>query len=273
MTVGEGHPHIQFHRDHTGIQIVRLFRSRRVFSSPTGSFLTPLDHRNSHGNLVDVDLDCAETVALAPQFLPETEWIFGRPSKRNSHWLYRAEPLVKTAKFADPTDNAMLVEVRSTGCQTVFPPSVHPSGESITFDRDGEPAKLEGTKLRGRVAMLAAGGLLARHWPEKGSRNDTALALGGALIEAGWPQEDAAEFIRVIAETAGDEEANHRAQTVDNYRYFTPLLENIHSESTDFWVRNSQVHFRTFLKLCYLIWVHDLIGDFFGHALWEFFID
>jgi hypothetical protein len=168
------------------------------------------------GNLVDVDLDCAETVALAPQFLPQTEWTFGRPSKRQSHWLYRAEPLIKTKKYADPTDKAMLVEIRSTGCQTVFPPSVHPCGEPITFDCNGDPAKLEGTKLLGSVGILAAGALLARHWPEKGSRNDTALALGGALIEAGWPEEDAAEFIRVIAETAGDEEANHRAQTVDH---------------------------------------------------------
>ena len=31
------------------------------------------------GNLVDVDLDSAVTVALAPQFLPETECIFGIP--------------------------------------------------------------------------------------------------------------------------------------------------------------------------------------------------
>jgi hypothetical protein len=168
------------------------------------------------GNLVDVDLDCAETVALAPRFLPETECAFGRPSKRRSHFLYRAEPLIRTKKFVDPTDSTMLVEIRSTGCQTVFPPSVHPSGEAISFDCDGDPAKLEGVKLEQQVARLAAGALLARHWPAKGSRNEAALALGGALIEAGWPQEGASEFILAIAVAAGDEEANHRAQTVDH---------------------------------------------------------
>ncbi len=168
------------------------------------------------GNLVDIDLDCPESVALAADFLPQTECTFGRPSKRRSHRIYRTEPLIKTQKFADPTDSTMLVEIRSTGCQTVFPGSVHPSGESITFDRDGEPAKIARAELKKRVAKLAAAALLARHWPDKGSRNDAALALVGALIAAGWSPEHTSEFIRAVADAGGDEEANQRAQTVDH---------------------------------------------------------
>jgi len=42
---------------------------------------------NSHG-LTDIDLDCAEAIAIAPYLLPPTKAIFGRPSKRASHWLY-----------------------------------------------------------------------------------------------------------------------------------------------------------------------------------------
>jgi Bifunctional DNA primase/polymerase, N-terminal len=41
----------------------------------------------SHG-LTDVDLDCGEAIAVAPYVLPRTNTIFGRPTKRASHWLY-----------------------------------------------------------------------------------------------------------------------------------------------------------------------------------------
>src|SRR5215207_740315 len=40
------------------------------------------------GGLVDVDLDHALAVELAPQYLPATAAIFGRASKPSSHWLY-----------------------------------------------------------------------------------------------------------------------------------------------------------------------------------------
>src|SRR4051812_33885073 len=38
--------------------------------------------------LLDADLDCIEAVKLAPYFLPPTDLIYGRFSKRRSHWLY-----------------------------------------------------------------------------------------------------------------------------------------------------------------------------------------
>ena len=75
------------------------------------------------GHLVDVDLDCRETVLLAPDFLPATPMKFGRASKPRSHWLYVAA-FEKTEQFRDPTapkgEPAMLVEIRSTGGYTVF---------------------------------------------------------------------------------------------------------------------------------------------------------
>jgi hypothetical protein len=42
----------------------------------------------SSQGLTDVDLDCVEAIAIAPYILPRTEAIFGRASKRASHWLY-----------------------------------------------------------------------------------------------------------------------------------------------------------------------------------------
>jgi hypothetical protein len=50
----------------------------------------------------------------------------------------------------------MLVEVRSTGCQTVFPPSTHESGEAIEWiDEDLEPAEIDPDELVEAASRLA----------------------------------------------------------------------------------------------------------------------
>jgi putative DNA primase/helicase len=86
------------------------------------------------GGLVDVDLDCAEALVAAGVLLPST-LRFGRASRPESHYLYRC-PDVKTKRFVDPIDKACLMEIRSDGSQTVFPPSIHPSGEMVQFAND-----------------------------------------------------------------------------------------------------------------------------------------
>ena len=63
------------------------------------------------GNLVDIDLDCTEAVALAPALLPPTESVFGRSGKSRSHWLYPSA-VPKLAQFVDPDDGETLLEVR-----------------------------------------------------------------------------------------------------------------------------------------------------------------
>lgn len=52
-------------------------------------------------NLVDVDLDCREALALADKFLPETPAVTGRPIAPRSHWWYFAEG-VETTQYRDP---------------------------------------------------------------------------------------------------------------------------------------------------------------------------
>jgi len=116
------------------------------------------------GHLIDVDLDCSEAIDLAPKFLPPS-WCFGRTSKPRSHWLYLCEGAA-TEKFKAPAGD-MLVEVRSTGSQTVFPGSIHTSGEPIEWTEDldaaEEPTRAPAAALRKRVAKLAAAALVMRH--------------------------------------------------------------------------------------------------------------
>lgn len=83
--------------------------------------------------LVDVDIDDDDTLLLAPHFLPSTALVFGRKSRKDSHWLYRC--LTATPKKFTDHENNMLVEIRGNNQQTVFPPSVHVSGERIEFSR------------------------------------------------------------------------------------------------------------------------------------------
>jgi P4 family phage/plasmid primase-like protien len=176
------------------------------------------------GGLTDVDLDCAEALALADHFLPTTQACFGRRSRPRSHRLYRTE-LSETEKkatltFKDPETGDMLVEVRiggDSGAQTVFPGSVHPSDEKIEWAADGEPAKVDGENLKGSVSVLAAASLLARHWPGEGSRHEAALVLGGFLARWGTPSPfRAADLVELVAEVAGDDELSDRRRAAED---------------------------------------------------------
>jgi putative DNA primase/helicase len=104
--------------------------------------------------LVDVDLDHPLAVALADQFLPSTPAVFGRAGKPRSHRLFRLKGPLKTKQFKTPT-TSMLVEIRSTGAQTVFPPSIHETGEAIEWGEPGaEPATIEPDELLKAVKNL-----------------------------------------------------------------------------------------------------------------------
>jgi len=133
------------------------------------------------GGLVDVDLDAPEARALAAQFLPPTECVFGRSSSRSSHHLYYVTSLPKPRTFRD-TDRSMLVEIRADGQMTVMPPSVHETGERREWEKAGLPSRISGDELVQAVSTVAACALLARHWPQRGSRHEAALALAGMLL-------------------------------------------------------------------------------------------
>jgi len=172
--------------------------------------------RRSRG-IVDVDNDTVEAIAFAKLWLPATDALFGRKSKRRSHYLYYAADGVgpKTTQFKRPgnprekTGTAMIVELRSNVGQTIFPGSIHESGEPVEWERDGEPATIDVAELERAVRWIAAGSLLVPFWGE-GRRNYLALALAGALLRAEWTVEDAASFIEGVAQVAGDPEASKR---------------------------------------------------------------
>lgn len=164
------------------------------------------------GGLVDIDLDCREARKLAPIFLPSTGLISGRKSAPKSHWWFVSDG-AQTQKFQD-VNGSMLVELRSTGGQTIVPPSIHPSGQRIKWYGNADPAVVDSKDLVDDVSCLAAATLLARHWPAKGGRNDCALATAGCLLRGGLDIEQTAAIIGGAARAAEDEEFQERANVV-----------------------------------------------------------
>jgi hypothetical protein len=93
----------------------------------------------------------------------------------------------------------MLCEIRIGGdkaAQTIFPGSVHESGEPIVWEENGEPASVKDDELLTCVKLVAATSLIARHWPPEGGRHDAARCVGGLLARAGFPE----ERIKLVAE-------------------------------------------------------------------------
>ena len=170
--------------------------------------------------LVDVDLDCNAAVALAPRFLPKTESVYGRKTRLTSHYLYKGKG-TKSLKFNDPESShpgkACLLELRSTGLQSIVPPSIHPSGERTRWEKRGEPARVSPDELRIAVGQLAAAVLLTQKW-KKGFRNEIALELSGALLRAGWKKEKVIKFVEAIVLAAGDKELKKRVAAVEATR-------------------------------------------------------
>jgi hypothetical protein len=134
------------------------------------------------GELVDIDLDCAEALALADVYLPVTRAEFGRPSKPRSHRLYIAPEGVFEV-FTDPLLDGRntLLELRAQGRdggahQTLFPPSIA-DGERRAWHGDViAPVLINTAVLRRRVAWLAIGCLVMRY-----------LSPSGEQSKAGFP--------------------------------------------------------------------------------------
>ncbi len=110
----------------------------------------------------DVDLDCKEAVELAEKYLPSTGCITGRPSRPRSHWWYIAVG-TKNKPFRDPVTGEMIVELRSTGSQTVVGPSIHPDDQEPYDMLEGEPAVVDAADLASSVAALHEAVVLARY--------------------------------------------------------------------------------------------------------------
>ena len=186
---------------------------------------------NASGGVVDVDLDDTGALALADFFLPETGMEFGHQSNPRSHRIYRCENSRNTKKLQGPND--VIVELRGNGGQTMFPPSVHPSGECVEFSKAGKPSDADWNELEAAVTELAIATLMAPFYRE-GSRHDIAYSLSGFLRRCNWPQERTEQFIENLASVFQDDQFDDRIQCVrDAYEAANPMGRNKLSDLTN----------------------------------------
>ena len=121
-----------------------------------------------------------------------------------------------TKKFTAP-DGSSLVEYRSTGAQTVVPPSVlklkDGNGlEPVEWQEHSNPAHVsQGSVLQQHAAEVASAVVLIQHYPAQGERNELAKALSGTLLRMPrWDVGRVERFIHAVATHAGDEEVENR---------------------------------------------------------------
>jgi hypothetical protein len=150
--------------------------------------------------LHDVDIDWAPGYKIALNFLPKTEFIYGRASKQVSHCFYTLPEALSSLAFKDPIDKTTLIEIRGSkengelGLQSMVPPSVWSKGaqrEPLEFRRQGLPSHFESAShFKQRVCLAAIAMLLAKHLGHNGFGHDTRLAWAGFLLRASIPVDD-----------------------------------------------------------------------------------
>lgn len=173
--------------------------------------------------LIDVDLDHPKSMRLKDYFLPPTPMQTGRPGRPRSHRWYRVEgDLPSTRRYTMP-DKSVSIELRSTGGQTLIPPSIwYPkekgSRPTEPYRWEGQPwggkkgpALVDGRKLAVQVALTAMASVLLEAWPGAGSRHDAYLALAGGLLRFGesvhpyW-ERNLSVLISALADVTNDDD-------------------------------------------------------------------
>lgn len=172
--------------------------------------------------LVDVDIDDPLAKRLT-HLLPPTAMIHGRTGNPESHRWYQIECEVpRTAQFKNPVTGEMIIELRSTGGQTVVPPSRYLNSSSnersyltLNWEEFGHPGVISGNELLKAVGKVAAATLVAGNWNRVGSRHTTSLAMAGTLLRGGMAADDVRDFIEAVCVAADDDEPEDRIATVE----------------------------------------------------------
>lgn len=183
----------------------------KVEDFPEGSNVGVKLGDKSNG-LIDVDLDCPEAIIAAQFFLPPTPRMHGRPGTGVAHYFYYC-PGAKSEFWCD-VDGKKMLELRSTGGQTVIPPSIHPSGELLSWKERGVPADFALDAAMRTLRGLATGTLMGRHWSGKGSRHDMALHLAGFLAARDLDIGTISQIVRAACAIAKDDEVDDRLKAV-----------------------------------------------------------
>lgn len=173
--------------------------------------------------LVDIDLDWDEACELAPYLLPET-FIYGRQQRPLSHYIYRCRGVTTSKRRLSDREldeeaqkKATIVEIRSTGSQSVLPPSIHDEDrDRYEINHDVPFKDISRAELERLCDEIAAASLLVRHYPGKGSQHDFIHTVTGSLMWSGWHETRVRKFMTAVLAVADDREEDQRQRTIEN---------------------------------------------------------
>jgi hypothetical protein len=126
---------------------------------------------------------------------------------------------IKTGKWlAPPPNGTNIVEIRSTGSQSVLPPSRHPEGDLYQIDDNCPPSETTPKQLERWVNKIAAASILARHYPDEGGRHDFIHAITGGLLQLHWQDDAVIDFTWAILDAVEEIEDDRpqRERTIHN---------------------------------------------------------
>jgi hypothetical protein len=175
------------------------------------------------GSLKDVDLDwkAASDLALAIG-MPNTTAAFTRPSVGVGHLLYNS-PGLKSQKYNLPETpdypkplplhngkpGLCVLEIRggSNNTYTMFPPSVHPDGETLVWLSDRrDPAERAPDQVIYAFGAHAFASTVLYFYPvDATARYETRMALSNILVQSGMSENKAAFYVRAVAQLGGDQ--------------------------------------------------------------------
>ena len=153
--------------------------------------------------IIDVDLDTQEACDVAPHILPET-FIYGRRDKPHSHYLFRCVG-IETKKW-QIKEIGTIIEIRSTGAQSVLPPSVHPDGDRYQTYHDVEFYDIPRKELQKFANEIAIAAIFVRFYPDAGSRHDYVHTCTGTLCHAQWEEEKVRRVMAAMLSVVQDED-------------------------------------------------------------------
>lgn len=170
-------------------------------------------------NLIDIDFDCREAAELAKIIVSDFP-SFGRAGSPNSHRVIHAKLKKGRYTFDLPSavatklgaERTMLLEIRGSGHQTMFPPSTHPSGEKVHWHDDSlSVPQVEAAELLQQCGLIAALSAVTMAYPKgAGERDEVCLILTGVLVRAGLDDQEIDLLVPTVAALAGDDEAEKR---------------------------------------------------------------
>ena len=156
--------------------------------------------------VIDVDVDSLPEHNKRFFGISETSYCYGRPSKRASKYIFQCNTELPYKRFMDAANKTTIIEFRTgTGHLDIIPPSVHPNGEILTWERGESPfdyplRTVDARKLFRKVQLFATYWVIHRYYNGAGARHDWMLALAGFLRKLKLTEKEVKAIVRLAAE-------------------------------------------------------------------------